>query len=89
MTTIGEYEELFTFAAKAGSLEGYLYERERVEPLHDWVSNTEKMYAGLFDNIKDEIRGEFGSVLARISTYGERVLGDTMKKRPNDLLSEL
>jgi hypothetical protein len=86
---MAEYEELFTFAAKAGSLEGYLYERESVEPLHDWVGNIEKMYGGLPDNIKGEIRGEFGSVLAKISTYGERVLGDEIKKRLNDLLSKL
>jgi hypothetical protein len=60
-----------------------------VEPLHDWVSNIEKMYAGLPDNIKGEIRGEFGSVLTKISTYGERVLGDEIKKRLNNLLSKL
>ena len=30
-----EYEELFKFAAKVGALEGYLYEREKVEPLYD------------------------------------------------------
>ena len=39
---MGAYEELFKFAAKAGSLEGYLYEREKVEPLEDWVSNIER-----------------------------------------------
>jgi hypothetical protein len=89
MTNMGEYEELFKFAAKAGSLEGYLYERESVEPLHDWVSNIEKMYAGLPDNIKGEIRGEFGSVPAKISTYGEKVLGDGNKKKLNNLLSKL
>jgi len=86
---MGEYEELFKFAAKAGSLEGYLYEREEVEPLDDWIGNIEKMYAGLPDNIKDEIKGEFGAVLTRISTYGERVLGDEIKKRLNNLRSRL
>lgn len=86
---MGEYEELFTFAAKAGSLEGYLYERESVEPPHDWANNIEKMYVGLPYNIKGEIRGEFGSVPTRISTYGGSVLGDGNKKRLNDLLSEL
>ena len=86
---MGEYEEFFKFAAKAGALEGYLYEREKVEPLDDWVSNIEKMYAGLSDDIKGEIRGEFGSVLTRISTYGERVLGNEMRKRLDNLLLKL
>lgn len=86
---MGEYEKLFKFAAKAGSLEGYLYEREEVEPLDDWIGNIEKMYAGLPDNIKDEIKGEFGAVLTRISTYGEQVLGDKMKKKLENLLSKL
>ena len=48
---MGEYEELFKFAAKAGALEGYLYEREKVEPLDNWVSNLEKMHASLPDKI--------------------------------------
>lgn len=86
---MGEYEEFFKFAAKAGALEGYLYEREKVEPLDDWVSNIEKMYAGLPDDIKGEMRGEFGSVLTRISTYGERVLGNEMRKRLDNLLLKL
>jgi hypothetical protein len=85
---MGEYEEFFKFAAKAGALEGYLYEREKVEPLDDWVSNM-KMYADLPDDIKGEIRGEFGSVLTRISTYGERVLGNEMRKRLDNLLLKL
>ena len=60
-----------------------------MEPLNDWVGNIEKMYAGLPDNIKGEIRGEFASVLVKISTYGEKVLGDENKKRLNDILSKL
>jgi hypothetical protein len=36
---MAEYEELFKFAAKAGALEGYLYKREKVESLDNWVSN--------------------------------------------------
>ena len=82
---MGDYEELFNFAAKVGALEGYLYERENVEPLDNWVGNIEKMYARMPDNIKKEIRTELSSVLARISTYGGKVLGDELKVRLNDL----
>ena len=86
---MGEYGELFKFAAKAGALEGYLYEREKVEPLYDWVSNIEGMYASLPDKVKEDIRSEFGSVLRRTLTYGGRVLEEEIRTRLNNLLLAL
>ncbi|MFQ5840965.1 MAG: hypothetical protein ACE5I8_00895 [Thermodesulfobacteriota bacterium] len=86
---MGEYEVLFKFAAKAGSLEGYLYEREKVESLHNWVSNIEKMYASLPDNVKQDIRDEFRGVLERSLTYGEKVLEEEIRTKLNNLLSVL
>jgi hypothetical protein len=86
---VGEYEEFFTFAAKVGSLEGYLYEREKVEPLDNWVSNMEKMYANLPDNVKKDIRSELGRVLTRTLTHGGKVLDDEIKSRLNNLLAAL
>ena len=86
---MGEYEELFRFAAKAGALEGYLYEREKVEPLYSWVGNIEKMYAGLPDNVKEAVRKEFSQVLTRTLTYGEKVLEEEIRTRLNDLLLAL
>jgi hypothetical protein len=86
---MGAYEELFKFAAKAGSLEGYLYEREKVEPLEDWVSNIQKMYTSLPDPVKEDVRNEFRNVLNRTLTYGEKVLVDELRTRLNILLSEL
>ena len=83
---MGEYEELFRFAAKAGALEGYLYEREKVEPLYDWVGNIEKMYASLPDNVKRDIRNEFGRVLTRTLTYGGEVLEEEIRTKLNNLL---
>ena len=73
---MGEYEELFKFAAKADALESYLCEREKVEPLYDWVGNIEKMYASLPDNVKMDIRNEFSCVLTRTLTYGGKVLAE-------------
>jgi len=84
-----EYEELFKFAAKAGALEGYLYEREKVEPLYSWVSNIERMYDSLPDNVKEDIRNEFSSVLTRTLTYGKKVLEEEIKIRLNNLLLAL
>ena len=86
---MGEYEELFKFAAKAGALEGYLYEREKVEPLHNWVSNIEKMYASLPDSLKEDIENELRVVLTRTLNNGEKVLEEELSTRLNNLLSAL
>jgi hypothetical protein len=86
---MGEYEALFKFAAKAGSLEGYLYEREKIEPLSNWVSNLETMYANLPDEVKAQIREELSNVLARTLNYGGRVLEEEIRTRLNNLRSSL
>ena len=86
---MGEYEDIFKFSAKAGSLEGYLYEREKVEPLHIWVENIGKMYRSLPGEVKDDIKGEFGDVLKRILTNGDRSLEQELKTKLNSLLSEV
>ena len=86
---MSEYEELFKFAAKAGSLEGYLYERERLESLYGWVGNIEKMYINLPDAIKKDIRDPLKSVLTRSLKYGEKTLDKEIKERLEKLLLSL
>ena len=84
-----EYEALFKFAAKAGSLEGYLYERESIEPLSNWVGNLETMYANLPAGVKAQIRNELSAVLARTLTYGGARLEEEIRIRLNNLRSSL
>lgn len=84
-----EYEALFKFAAKAGSLEGYLYERETIEPLSNWVSNLETMYANLPDAVKAQIRNELRDVLARTLNYGGTRLQEDIRTRLTKLRSSL
>ncbi len=81
-----EYEQLFKFAAKAGALEGYLYDRQKVEPLYNWVANIEKMYAGLPDEIKKDVKDEFSRVLTRTLTHGADILDAELKTRLNKML---
>jgi hypothetical protein len=82
---MGMYEELFKFAAKAGSLEGYLYERGEVKPLSNWVENIDKMYHSLPDDVKKDIEREFGIVLTRILGHGDTVLAPGLKSKLGDL----
>lgn len=86
---MGEYEELFKFAAKAGALEGYLYERERIEPLDNWVNNIVSMYYNLPASIKEEIQNEFTVVLTRTLKYGENVLQKEIITRLDNLIPSL
>ena len=84
-----EYEALFRFAAKAGSMEGYLYEREKIEPLSNWVSNLETMYAKLPDEAKAQITDELGNVLARILQHGGAHLEEEIRTRLHTFRSSL
>jgi hypothetical protein len=84
-----EYEALFKFAAKAGSLEGYLYERETIEPLSNWVSNLETMYANLPAGVKTQIRNELSAVLERTLDYGGTRLEEEIRTRLKNLRSSL
>jgi hypothetical protein len=84
-----EYEALFKFAAKAGSLEGYLYERKTIEPLSNWVGNLETMYANLPEGVKAQIRDELSAILERTLNYGGTRLEEEIRKRLNNLRSSL
>ena len=86
---MGRFAECFQFAAKAGALEGYLYERTDVEPLRNWTSNIERMYRALPDDIKDDVKEDFKEVLRTILTYGDTVLEVDLKTELHVLLSEL
>ena len=83
------YREFFKFAAKAGALEGYLYEREKIEPLSNWVNNIEGMYRKLPEDVKKDIKEAYGIVLTRTLENGEKVLPDEIKSKLNGMLSEL
>jgi len=86
---VAEYNEIFKFAAKAGALEGYLYEREKLEPLDNWVTNIEAMYRSLPDSVKGDIKEEFDVVLRRTLAYGAKVLDKEIKTKLNNLLQTL
>ena len=86
---MAKYDIIFKFAAKAGALEGYLYEREKLEPLDNWVANIDAMYRSLPDGVKDDIKEEFGVVLRRTLTCGAEVLDEEIKTKLNNLVLAL
>lgn len=84
---VGHYRDLFLFAAKAGALEGYIYERSKTELLTNWIDNISNMYQGLPDSIKKEINEAYASVLQKILQYGGNVLEDSLKEKLKRMLS--
>ncbi|MFQ5826055.1 MAG: hypothetical protein ACE5IA_01745 [Dehalococcoidia bacterium] len=86
---MGEHEEFFKFAAKAGSLEGYIFERETLEPLSNWVENIDSMYRKLPEDVKKDVAKAYRTVLTRVLQYGEGVLEREIKQRLERMVSEL
>ncbi len=83
---MSEYSEFFKFAAKVGSLEGYLFKRDEAEPLTNWVGNIEKMYQGLPAAVRKDVKEELQAVLQKILEYGDRVLEPGLKQTLSKLL---
>ena len=81
-----QYQELFLFAAKAGALEGYLFKREQVEPLDNWVDSISKMYQALSPVARREVNPVLTPVLRRILEYGEKVLKPGLREKLEQLL---
>jgi hypothetical protein len=81
-------QQLFFFAAKAGSLEGYLYKREKLDNLDDWVNNIVGTYHDLPLQIRHDIKDNLSVVLNRILAYGTDTLDARLKAQIRDLLAE-
>lgn len=81
-------QEIFLLAAKAGSLEGYLYRRRKVEPLDNWVDNLTRMYANLSPEVKEEIAPVLLPVLKRALEWGNRVLEPELREKLVAMLNE-
>ena len=82
-----QLRELFLFAAKAGALEGYLYNRRKVEPLINWVDNISRMYHELSPTAKREVGPVLTPVLEKVLKYGDKVLELGLKEKLQQLLA--
>ncbi len=64
---MGIYKKVYDFAAKAGSLEGYVYPRETVEVsyLPKWSDNLVEQYRDLPPEVREEFQSLFDQTLGR------------------------
>ena len=64
---VGVYKQVYDFAAKAGSLEGYVYPGGKPDPtyLPAWSDNLVNLYNSLPPDVRDEIQGACDETLGR------------------------
>ena len=86
---MGEYENVFKFAAKAGSLEGYLFMRPKVEPLNNWIDNILASYGELPQEVQEDIRHELCYVLGRVLIQCAQVLSSDQMAKIRGLLAQI
>lgn len=72
------YTKIYEFAASAGSFEGYVYGKEKINPdeLTNWVNNIVAAYLHLPPEVKERFQGSLDRTLGRavsslISALGE------------------
>ena len=83
-----QHQPVFLFAAKAGALEGHLFERSEVEPLTNWVDNISRMYCDLSLEVRKELAPVLVPVLKRTLEYGKKVLEPELKGKLEQILQE-
>lgn len=86
---MSEYENVFKFAAKAGSLEGYLFQRPQVESLDNWIDNILDSYNGLSQEVQEDINHELCYVLGRALIHGAQTLNSDQMARIRGLLAQI
>jgi len=64
---MGVYKKVYDFAAKAGSLEGYVYPRERVDVsyLSGWSDHLVEQYRDLPPEVREEFQSLCDQTLGR------------------------
>ena len=83
------YSELFKFAAKTGSLEGYLFKRKEVDSLANWVSNILSMYEQLSLQVRKDIKPDLLVVLNRVLEYGPQTVPPDLKQKIQALIDKV
>jgi hypothetical protein len=64
---MGIYKDVYDFAAKAGSLEGYVYPEGRADLsyLPNWTDNLVKLYGSLPREVKEDFQGSCNVTIGR------------------------
>ena len=78
MKTLGIYSQLYEFAASAGALEGYVYQKNKIdlEALSNWVDHLVTAYKLLDEKVRKEIQPSLNGTLGRAVQSFILILGE-------------
>ena len=98
------YKDIYEFAASAGAFEGYVYQREKLDPAHlnNWVKNLVAQHQALPNDVLDSFQPSLDRTMGRavqslISAFGEDhahvialkpLIVGKMPEAPNDFEEE-
>ncbi len=73
------YRSVYDLAARVGSLEGHLYVGKDIETgsLPGWLDNIRRQFDALPPDARTAIAKDHGDVLAKVTTYLERLYGSS------------
>ena len=68
---------LFDFAARLGSLEGYLYAEEKIDKsyLHSWIDNIDPEFKSLSAEVRSEIQSDYLALLKKVRDLLHKAYG--------------
>ena len=71
------YRKIYEFAASAGALEGYVFEKDHLAPgeLDDWIHNLMKQYEEFPDEIRVHFQGSLDRTMGRAVHSLSPILG--------------
>ena len=72
------YKAIYEFAASAGALEGYVYQKETLAPgiLDNWVGNLVKQYRELPEDVRSSFQDSLDRTLGRAVQSLIRLFGE-------------
>ncbi|OPY79361.1 MAG: hypothetical protein A4E65_01892 [Syntrophorhabdus sp. PtaU1.Bin153] len=64
---MGVYSDVYEFAARAGALEGFVYQKEKLEPgsLNPWVEHLIGQYKALSPEVRQEFQNLCDGTIGR------------------------
>lgn len=72
------YRDIYEFAASAGALEGYVYQKETMDPggLDNWIRNLQQQYQALPTTVRQSFQDSLDRTVGRavqslIALFGE------------------
>jgi hypothetical protein len=76
---MGVYSDIYEFAARAGAFEGYVYQKEKLEPgsLDPWVEHLIRQYKVLSPEVRQEFQNLCDGTIGRAIRSLIPLIGET------------